>query len=54
MSAGKYYKVQQKNLRYKNSVIYGLDVKLFKDRDRDSAGDLKGLISVATIWIPVN
>jgi maltose alpha-D-glucosyltransferase/alpha-amylase len=32
-------------LWYKNSVIYTLDVEVFKDSDQDGCGDFKGLIS---------
>jgi maltose alpha-D-glucosyltransferase / alpha-amylase len=30
---------------YKNAVVYGVDVKVFKDSDGDGTGDLQGLIS---------
>ena len=34
-----------KELWYKNSFIYTLDVEVFKDSDGDDTGDFKGLIS---------
>ena len=34
-----------KHLWYKNSIIYTLDVEVFKDSDNDGCGDFKGLTS---------
>lgn len=48
------------DLWYRNSVIYTLDVKVFKDSDGDGVGDFKGLtqeldyiqsLNVNTIWL---
>ncbi|MEH6407133.1 MAG: alpha-amylase family protein [Leeuwenhoekiella sp.] len=45
---------------YKNSIIYSLDVEVFKDSDGDGVGDFKGLISklpyldslgITAIWL---
>jgi maltose alpha-D-glucosyltransferase / alpha-amylase len=30
---------------YKNAIVYGIDVKVFKDSDGDGTGDLQGVIS---------
>ena len=47
-------------LWYKNSIIYSLDVEVFKDSDADGTGDFKGLISklpyldslgITAIWL---
>ena len=46
---------------YKNSLIYTLDIKMFKDSDGDGTGDIKGLINkldyikslgADIIWLP--
>jgi maltose alpha-D-glucosyltransferase/alpha-amylase len=51
----------ERDVWYKNSLIYTLDIKMFKDSDGDGTGDIKGLISkldyirslgTDIIWLP--
>ena len=45
IAAGQDSSAVKEKVWYKNSCIYTLDIKMFKDSDGDGIGDIKGLIS---------